>query len=112
MITQLQYGMEGDRPYSLYYQHSGKTPLISILLAALAGIAVGIVLAFAYAYVDAWCPYAKGRMLATVVFGLGIGGATAAIAKAGKVRSLAVVLALVATVTLVAYYFAWIFWVE
>jgi hypothetical protein len=112
MTTQLQYGMGGERSYSLYYQHSGKTPIISILLAGLAGVAAGVVLAFIYAYVDAWCPYAKGRALAAIVFGLGVGGATAAIAKVGKVRSLAVVLALVATATFVAYYFSWIFWIE
>jgi hypothetical protein len=112
MTPQLQYGMGGDRPYSLYYQHSGKTPILSILLAGLAGVAAGICLAFAYAYVDAWCPYAKGRALGTFVFGMGVGGATAAIAKAGKVRSLAVVLALVATATFVAYYFSWIFWIH
>jgi hypothetical protein len=112
MTTQLQYGMGGERSYSLYYQHSGKTPIISILLAGLAGVAAGIVLAFVYAYVDAWCPYAKGRALAALGFGLGVGGATAAIAKGGKVRSLAVVLALVGAATLVAYYFSWIFWIE
>src|SRR2546423_369736 len=27
MTAQLQYGIEGERPYSLYYAHSGKTPL-------------------------------------------------------------------------------------
>jgi len=112
MTTQLQYGMEGDRPYSLYYQHSGKTPLASILFAALAGIVAGIVLAFAYAYVDAYCPYAKGRGLACVIFGAGIGGATAAIAKAGKIRSLAVVLALVGAVAVISYYFCWVFWIQ
>ena len=112
MTTQLQYGMGGERSYSLYYQHSGKTPIIAIVLAGLAGVVAGIVLAFIYAYVDAWCPYAKGRALAAIVFGLGVGAATAAIAKAGKVRSLAVVLALVATATCVAYYFSWIFFIH
>jgi hypothetical protein len=112
MTTQLQYGMGGERPYSLYYQHSGKTPIASIFLAGLAGVAAGIVLAFAYAYVDAWCPYAKIRVFAALLFGVGVGGATAAIAKAGKVRSLAVVLALVGTATFVAYYFSWVFWIE
>jgi len=112
MTTQLQYGMGGDRPYSLYYQHSGKTPLASILLAGLAGIAIGIVLAYAYAYLDAYCPYAKGRALGTLAFGMGLGAATAAVAKVGKVRSLPVVLALVAAAAIVSYYFCWAFWVH
>jgi hypothetical protein len=104
--------MGGDRPYSLYYQHSGKTPLASILLAGLAGIAIGIVLAYAYAYLDAYCPYAKGRALGAVFFGVGLGAATAAVAKVGKVRSLPVVLALVAAAALVSYYFCWAFWIH
>ena len=112
MTTQLQYGMGGERPYSLYYEHSGKTPLASILLAGLAGIAIGIVLAYAYAYLDAYCPYGKLRMLGTFFFGAGLGAGTAAIAKVGKVRSLPVVLALVAAATLVAYYFCWAFWIH
>src|SRR5258706_2609391 len=112
MTTQLQYGMGGERPYSLYYEHSGKTPIVSIILAGVAGVVAGIVLALVYAYIDAWCPYAKGRAVATLFFGIGVGGATAAIAKAGKVRSLAVVLALVATATFVAYYFSWIFFIH
>lgn len=112
MTTQLQYGMGGDRPYSLYYRHSGKTPLASILLTGLVGIAIGIVLAYAYAYLDAYCPSGKLRMLGTLFFGACLGAATAAVAKVGKVRSLPVVLALVGTVTLVAYYFCWIFWIH
>lgn len=111
MATQLQYGLGGGRAYSLYYRHSGKTPILSILLAGLAGIVVGVVVAYAYAYADAYCPYAKLRAIAAVVFGACLGGATAAIAKAGKVRSLAVVLALVGAVTLVALYVTWAAWV-
>jgi hypothetical protein len=45
-------------------------------------------------------------------FGAAVGAVTAAIAKGGKVRSTAVVLALVGVVTLVAYYFAWVFWLK
>jgi len=112
MTTQLQYGMGGDRPYSLYYQHSGKTPISSIVLAGLAGAAAAVVLAVVYGYIDAYCPYAKLRGIATVFFGLGVGGATAAIAKAGKVRSMAVVLALVGAAALVAYYACWVVWIE
>jgi hypothetical protein len=112
MTTQLQYGMGGDRPYSLYYRHSGQTPIGAIILAGIGGALAGIVLAFAYAYLDAYCPYGKLRVMGTIFFGMGVGAATAGIAKVGKVRSLAVVLALVAAAAVVAYYFCWVFWIE
>lgn len=112
MTTQLQYGMGGDRPYSLYYRHSGQTPIAAIVLAGAAGIAVGIVAAAAYAYAIEYVPYLKLRACATAFFGLAVGAVTTSIAKAGKVRSAAVALALVGVVTLVAYYFSWVFWIK
>ncbi len=112
MATQLQYGMGGERPYELYYKHSGQTPVASILLAGLAGIAAGIVAAVIYAYAIEYIPFIKLRFLLTVGFGAVVGGVTAMIAKAGKVRSTAVVLAMVGVCTLVAFYFAWVFWVK
>ena len=112
MTTQLQYGMGGDRPYSLYYRHSGQTPIGAIVLAGAAGIAVGIVAAFVYAYAVEYIPYAKLRCLATICFGLAVGAVTTWIAKVGKVRSGAVALALVGVVTLVAYSFSWVFWIK
>ena len=108
----LQYGMGGERPYGLYYRHSGHTPVASLLLAGALGIVAGVVLAVVYAYLIEVVPFIKLRFLATMGFGAGVGALTAAIAKAGKVRSTAVVLALVGVVTLVAYYFAWVFWLK
>jgi hypothetical protein len=108
----LQYGLGGERPYGLYYRHSGHTPVGSLLLAGTLGVVAGIVLAVVYAYLIEVVPFIKLRFLATMGFGAGVGAVTAAIAKGGKVRSTAVVLALVGVVTLVAYYFAWVFWLK
>lgn len=112
MTTPIEYRQGGERPYDLYYRHSGYTPVPSIVLAGLAGLAAGLVVAFIYAYAIEYIPFIKLRFLATVGFGAIVGGVTAAIAKAGKVRSVAVVMAIVAVVTLAAYYFAWVVWVK
>jgi hypothetical protein len=110
--TTLQYGLGGERPYGLYYRHSGHTPIASLLLAFTISAAVAIAVSLLYAWLIEVVPSVKLRFLATMAFGAGIGATTAVIAKAGKVRSTAVVLALVGVVTLVAYYFAWVFWLK
>jgi len=112
MTPQIQYGMGGDRPYGLYYEHSGQTPIASILIAAIGGIIAGIVAALVYAYAIEYIPFVKLRFLGTLGFGALVGGVTAMIARAGKVRSVPVVLALVGVCTLAAVYFSWVFWVK
>ena len=112
MTPQLQYGMGGDRPYGLYYEHSGQTPIVSILIAGLGGVLAGIVAAFVYAYAIEYIPFVKLRFLGTLGFGALVGGVTSVIARAGKVRSGPVVLALVGVCTLAAFYFAWVFWIN
>jgi hypothetical protein len=112
MTTQLQYGMEGDRPYGLYYEHSGRTPLPSVLLAGLAGIVAALAAGIAYAYVIEFVPYIKLRGLAACGFGALAGFVTARIAKAGKVRSLSVGLAIVGVATLAGYYACWLVWIK
>jgi hypothetical protein len=108
----LQYGLGGERPYGLYYKHSGHTPLASLLLAGALGVVAGVVIAVVYAYTIEYVPFIKLRFVATIGFGALVGAVTAGIAKAGKVRSTAVVLALVGVVTLVAYYFSWVIWLK
>lgn len=112
MTTQLQYGMEGDRPYGLYYEHSGRTPLPSVLLAGLVGIVAAVAAGVAYAYVIEFVPYIKLRGLAACGFGALAGFVTARIAKAGKVRSLSVGLAIVGVATLAGYYACWLVWIK
>ena len=112
MANQLQYGMGGDRPYGLYYEHSGKTPILSILLAALGGALAGVVAAAVYAYAVEYIPFVKIRFILTIGFGALVGAVTALIARAGRVRSTAVLMALVGVCTLVAFYFSWVFWVK
>src|SRR5438105_5411612 len=112
MTGQLQYGVEGERPYSLYYAHSGRTPLSSLLVAGLGGAVAAIIASTAYAYLIAVVPSAKLRGIMPLLFGMLIGFVTARIAKAGKVRSLAVGLAVVGVVTFIAYYVAWVVWIR
>jgi hypothetical protein len=112
MTTQLQYGMDGDRPYGLYYQHSGRTPISAVLLAGLAGAAAAIIVGIGYAYLVEYVPYIKLRFIATMAFGALVGFVTARIAKAGKVRSLSVGLAISGVATLAGYYVCWLVWVK
>jgi hypothetical protein len=112
MSQPIEYGMEGERPYDLYYQHSGATPVLTVLLAGLAGCVVAVAGALVYAYVDLYIPIIYANILATVGFGALIGFVTAAILKRGRVRSMHVGIALVIVITLVGYYFSWVFWVK
>ena len=112
MTTQLQYGMGGDRPYGLYYEHSGRTPIGSLILAGAVGVLAAIIAGIVYAYVVEFVPYIKLRFLATMGFGAMVGYVTARIAKTGKVRSLAVGLAIVGTATLVGFYVCWVVWTK
>jgi hypothetical protein len=112
MTTPLQYGMGGERQYDLYYRHSGFTPVPAIAIAAVGGLVAGVILAVIYTYIIQYVPFIKLRFLATLGFGAAVGAVTAAIAKAGRVRSMAILLAVVAVVTLVAYYFCWVYWTK
>jgi MFS family permease len=80
----LQYGMDGERPYGLYYRHSGHTPIASLLLAGTLGMAAGVAMALVYAYLIEVVPFIKLRFLATMGFGAAVGAVTAAIARAAR----------------------------
>ncbi|HYE21056.1 MAG TPA: hypothetical protein VEA69_21595 [Tepidisphaeraceae bacterium] len=112
MANQIQYGLGGDRPYGLYYEHSGQTPVLSIVLTWAVGMVVGAGLAAAYAYVMAYIPGMKLAALATVGFGAAVGALVTLVGRAGKVRSTPILMALVGVCTLVAYYAAWVFWLK
>jgi hypothetical protein len=112
MATPLQYGMGGERPYDLYYRHSGYTPVPAIAIAAAGGLVAGAILAIIYSYIIQYVPFIKLRFIATIAFGAGVGAVTAAIAKAGRVRSMAILMAVVGVVTLVTYYFCWVYWTK
>ena len=73
------------------YQHSGKAPLVSVLLSVAAGLIVALVGAFLYAWSVQWIPLIFLNFLATVFYAAIVGWAVGGVARAGKVRSLTAV---------------------
>jgi hypothetical protein len=112
MSQPLQYGMGDQRSYNLYYRHSGHVPIGGALLAGVVGTAAGVIGALVYAYFVLYVPFIYINFIATLAFGVLIGFVTARMAKAARVRNVAVTLAIVLVVTLVSYYFCWIFWIN
>src|SRR5205823_5628413 len=72
---------------SAYYEHSGKTPLTGLTLAALCGLGTAVVLGVVYSYAVVFIPIVYLNVLLTVIFGCAIGGAVTWAAKFGHVRS-------------------------
>ena len=112
MTQPLAYGMEGNRNYGLYYKHSNRVPLPGLLLGGLAGIVAGLLAATIYAYLIAYIPIIYANLLCVFAFGYALGFVPAKLMRWGKVRSLPVVLTVVAVVTAIAYCFHWIVWIH
>jgi lysylphosphatidylglycerol synthetase-like protein (DUF2156 family) len=96
----------------LYYRHSGMIPIPGVVMTLVGGFVVGIIGALVYAYAVRWVPFIYVRFFCTLAFGFAVGFVTGKIARAGKIRNPTITVLLVAIVTLVAYYFAWVFWIK
>ena len=99
------------RPDDLYYRHSGMIPISGVLLTLIGGLVVAVLGGIVYAYAVRWIRFIYIRALSTIAFGGLVGFVTGKLARAGKLRNVKVTLVLVAIVTLVGYYFAWMFWI-
>src|SRR5688500_17215140 len=95
-----------------YYRHSGMVPLAGVSRAIVGGLAVGVVGAAVYAYLVRRIPFEYVRAALPVVLGALIGFVVARLGQGGKIRNRRATLVLVLLVTLVAYYFAGVFWIK
>lgn len=112
MSVPLQYGMEGERSYALYYRHSGRTPLLNLLWATALAFAVAIAAAIVYGNIVTLIDNFVGRIMVPFGFGLAVGASTSWLIKRAKVRSLAVSLAIVAVASSLACYVAALAWIN
>ena len=62
MSQTLTYGYESSRPYSLYYKHSNRVPVMGAIFGGLTGIAAGLVSGMIYAYAIVYSSF-SGRAL-------------------------------------------------
>ncbi|HEX7900118.1 MAG TPA: hypothetical protein VF950_20285 [Planctomycetota bacterium] len=89
------------------YKHSGAVTLTGTLMGLVAGGVAAVALAFVYTYAVVWIPFIYVNFLLTLIFGVGVGFAVAAGAKAGKLRNMAVAGLLGAFCGLLGLYVAW-----
>ena len=111
MAQPLAYGLEGQRPYSAVYRHSGKVTFLGTALAAIAGLTCAVIAGVGYAYADLYSPAVKLNLLLCMGFGALLGVVVAGVLRWGKVRNTPVALALIFVITLAAYYVCWDAWI-
>jgi hypothetical protein len=90
-----------------HYEHSGKTPITGLTLAALCGIGTAVVLGVAYSYAVVFIPIVYLNVLLTACFGGAIGAAVSWAAKFGHVRSRLLPTVVGLLCGLVGLYVAW-----
>lgn len=95
----------------LYYRHSGKFPISSIVFTLATGLVGAAVLAAVYAYLILYIPLAGWvSFILTGGFGFLVGMVMAAALKWGRVRSMPIAATLCVIVSLFALYVAWGVW--
>ena len=109
-VKPIEYGHAGVTPYRPFYSHSGKVTLRGTALSVVVGLLVAVLTGFIYAYADLYIPIVYLNVMLCLGFGAVIGAAAAAVLRWGKVRNVPVALAIVAVLTLVAYYVCWDVW--
>jgi hypothetical protein len=89
------------------YKHSGKSPVMGLLLASSIAVFAAICLGVVYGYANVYISFEKLHALLTAAFGAGLGGIVVWAARLGHIRSrlMPTVLALLAA--LVGLYAAW-----
>lgn len=95
----------------VHYQHSGKAPIAAIITSLGAGLAVGMVLAVVYAYLDLYIPII-GIVSVLLLFGLVVctGGLLARMFKWGQLRSVKIAMLISLGVAVAAFYASWVAW--
>lgn len=93
------------------YEPSGKTPIVGLLVGAIAVGVVAVVSAPIYAYATVYCPIAQLSVLLTLVFGAVLGVVPAlAMVHLGKVRSTGVVVLFALGASGLGYVLSWLPW--
>ncbi len=99
----------------LYYKHSGKFSLLAVPAGLFTGLAVGLPVAFVYAYVALYSHYIPfvrwGTFLLAAVFGAVVGLSTSGGLHWGKARNAAVGYITSLVVGLVVFYVSWAVWI-
>ena len=93
------------------YRLSGRFTPFGIVFALLLGLVIGLPLAFLYGWGIIRIPEVRLACLATLAFGVLLGGATGLGAKWGKVRNLPVAASVAGVSAGVSLYCSWAFWV-
>jgi hypothetical protein len=110
-MTQLDYAR------TLYYRHSGKTPVVRLLTALLTITPAVAVAGAVYAIVATYLPMLGVDKLVIIAaialmagFAFGVGGLTGKMLLWARVRNMAMVWAVAIWAALLAWYVAWVVW--
>ncbi len=95
----------------MYYKHSGRFSLGGLLIAAAAGTAASLVLAYLYAHGIILIPEVHLAAAATIAFGALLGAATGYGMIWGKVRNRKIGVALAGAISAFALYASWAMWI-
>ena len=96
---------------STHYTHSGKAPLIGLLLTLVGGLVAGVVLGAIYGFLIFWSPFVYINAFITLGFGFGLAMSVGTLAKIGKIRNAQILTVIALIVAVVAYYVHWSVWV-
>ena len=96
---------------STHYAHSGKAPLIGLLLTLVGGSTAGVVLGAVYGFLIFWSPFVYINAFITLGFGFGLAVSVGTLAKIGKIRNAKLLTIIALVVAVAAYYVHWAVWV-
>ena len=94
-----------------HYEHSGKAPIVGILLTLVGGLIAGVLLGAVYGFLIFWSPFVYINAFITLGFGFCLAISVGGLAKVGKIRNSGVATMIALAVAAVAYYVHWVVWV-